>query len=50
MDTGYKSNVKINFTTGDVEIDVSNGKETFSFVSGIGSIALPHFFDMLSVK
>ena len=48
MDTGYKSNVKIDFTNGDVGIDVSNGKETFSFVSGIGSMALPHFFDTLS--
>ena len=48
MDTGYKSNVKINFTNGDVKIEVSNGKETFSFISGIGSIALPHFFDTLT--
>ena len=32
MDTGYQSNVKIDFISGDVKIDVSNGKETFSFV------------------
>ena len=48
MDTEYKSNVKINFINGDIKIDVSNGKETFSFVSGIGYISLAHFFDTLS--
>ena len=48
MDTEYKGNVKINFITGDIKIEVSNGKETFSFISGIGSIALPHFFDTLT--
>ena len=48
MNTGYKSNVKINFRGGDVRVEVSDGKETFSFMSGIGSMALPEFFDTLS--
>ena len=48
MDSDYKSKVKINFINGDVKIEVSNGKETFSFISGLGFIALPHFFDTLT--
>jgi len=48
METGYKSNVMLNFINGDVKIEVSNEKETFSFVSGLGFIALPHFFDTLT--
>ena len=39
MNTGYKSNVKINFRSGDVRVEVSDEKETFSFMSGIGSMA-----------
>ena len=48
METGYKSYVKLNFINGDVKIEVSNEKETFSFVSGLGFIALPQFFDTLT--
>ena len=48
MDSDYKSKVKLNFINGDVKIEVSNGKETFSFISGLGFIALPHFFDTLT--
>lgn len=48
MISDYKCKVKINFNSGDVCIDVSDDKETFSYISGLGSSALAHFFGTLS--
>lgn len=48
MDSGYKCNVKIFFESGDVQIDVSNEKQTFSFKSGVAWVTLPQYFSKLS--
>ena len=44
LNTDYKCDVIINFTNGDVFIDVLGNGQKFSFISGLGFIALPEFF------
>jgi len=48
MDSNYKCFIDIRFHGGDIQFDVSNDKQLFSFKSGIGFVAIPHFFSTLS--
>lgn len=48
MDSNYKCFIDIRFTGGDIQFDVSSDTQLFSFKSGIGFIAIPHFFLTLS--
>ncbi|TQR14692.1 hypothetical protein [Psychrobacillus vulpis] len=48
MNTAYKCSVVINFTNGDVRIEVLGDGQKFSFISGLGFIALPELFLALS--
>lgn len=48
MNTDYKSSVVINFTNGDIFIEVLGNGQKFTFISGLGFIALPEFFHALS--
>ncbi|MGE6487151.1 hypothetical protein [Paenisporosarcina sp. NPDC076898] len=47
MSMDYQCNVDINFTNGDVKIEVTGGEEKFSFISGLGFMALPEYFLVL---
>lgn len=48
MDSNYKCTIDIRLSGGDIQFDVSNDAQLFSFKSGIGFIAIPHFFSTLS--
>ena len=48
MDTTYMCFVEIKFTGGDVAIEVIGEGQKFCFLSGIGFVALPNFFYVLS--
>ncbi|AWE07707.1 hypothetical protein DCE79_10065 [Lysinibacillus sp. 2017] len=48
MDSNYNCFIKICFISGDFQCDVSSDTQLFSFKSGIGFIAIPHFFSTLS--
>ncbi|WP_318617553.1 hypothetical protein [Sporosarcina sp. YIM B06819] len=48
MDANYKCSIDIRFNGGDIQFDVSDGMQSFSFKSGIGFVAIPHFFWTLS--
>ncbi|WP_203248761.1 hypothetical protein [Sporosarcina beigongshangi] len=48
MDSNYKCSIDIRFSGGDIQFDVSNDIQLFSFKSGIGFVAIPHFFSTLS--
>ncbi|ATP40003.1 hypothetical protein CSE16_08035 [Solibacillus sp. R5-41] len=48
MGSNYKCFIDIRLTGGDVQIEVSSDTQLFSFKSGIGFIAIPHFFSTLS--
>lgn len=48
MNTDYRCDISINFTNGDVKIKISGNEQEFSFVSGLGFMALPEFFLALS--
>ncbi|WP_339146247.1 MULTISPECIES: hypothetical protein [unclassified Sutcliffiella] len=44
MESNYKCFIDIHFEGGNIQIDVSDGTQLFSFKSGLGFIAIPHFF------
>jgi hypothetical protein len=48
MDFNYKCHIDIRFNGGDIRFDVSDNSQLFSFKSGIGFVAIPHFFFTLS--
>ncbi|MFF2755575.1 hypothetical protein ACFVR1_17800 [Psychrobacillus sp. NPDC058041] len=48
MNKDYQCRVVINFTNGDVRIEVLGDGQKFSFISGLGFIALPELFLALS--
>ncbi|AVK85143.1 hypothetical protein C3943_17210 [Lysinibacillus sp. B2A1] len=48
MDSNYKCFIDIRFSGGDIQFDVSSDTQLFSFKSGIGFVAIPHFFSTLS--
>lgn len=48
MNSNYKCFIDICFSGGDIQFDVSNDTQLFSFKSGIGFVAIPHFFSTLS--
>ena len=48
MDRIYKCFIEIMFTGGDVSIEVVGDGQKFCFLSGIGFVALPNFFFVLS--
>lgn len=48
MDSTYKYFVDIRLSGGDVQFDVSDDTQLFSFKSGIGFFAIPDFFSTLS--
>lgn len=48
MDSNYSCFIKICLKSGDFQCDVSNDTQLFSFKSGIGFVAIPHFFNTLS--
>lgn len=48
MDSNYKCFIDIRFSGGDIQFDVSSDTQLFSFKSGIGFVAIPHFFLTLS--
>ena len=48
MDSNYKCFIDIGFEGGDIQFDVSDDIQLFSFKSGIGFVAIPHFLSTLS--
>ena len=44
MNTNYKCIIDIRFSGGDIQFDVSDDTQLFSFKSGIGFVAIPNFF------
>lgn len=48
LDSNYKCFISIDFLGGDIRFDVSNNTQLFSFKSGLGFIAIPHFLSTLS--
>ncbi|MGD6857642.1 hypothetical protein [Bacillus infantis] len=48
MDSNYKCFIDIRFSGGDIQFDVSSDTQIFSFKSGIGFVAIPHFLSTLS--
>lgn len=48
MDSNYKCFIDVHFSGGDIQFDVSSDTQLFSFKSGIGFVAIPHFFSTLS--
>jgi len=48
MESNYKCFIDTGFHGGDIQFDVSNDTQLFSFKSGIGFVAIPHFFWTLS--
>lgn len=48
METDYQCFIDIRFSGGDIQFDVSSDTQLFSFKSGIGFVAIPHFFFTLS--
>src|SRR4051794_2726994 len=48
LDPNYKCFIDISFFGGDIQFDVSDDKQLFSFKSGIGFVAIPHFFSTLT--
>lgn len=48
MNTNYSCFVEINLTGGDVTIEVDGDGQKFRFLSGVGFVALPNFFFVLS--
>ena len=48
MHTNYRCFVEIKFSGGDVAIEVDGDGQKFRFLSGIGFVALPNFFFVLS--
>ena len=48
MDSTYKCFIDIGFDGGDIQFDVSDEIQLFSFKSGIGFVAIPHFLSTLS--
>ncbi|MBY0222590.1 hypothetical protein H7J92_09305 [Sporosarcina aquimarina] len=48
MVSNYNCSIDILFSNGDIQFDVTNGTQLFSFKSGIGFIAIPVFFSTLS--
>jgi hypothetical protein len=48
MDSNYKCHIDIRLNGGDIRFDVSDNKQLFSFKSGVGFVAIPHFFFTLS--
>jgi len=48
LDRIYKCFIEIMFTGGDVSIEVVGDGQKFCFLSGIGFVALPNFFFVLS--
>ncbi|MEY9978125.1 hypothetical protein [Lysinibacillus sp. RC79] len=48
MNSNYKCFIDICFSGGDIRFDVSSDTQLFSFKSGIGFVAIPHFFSTLS--
>ncbi|MGE7949024.1 hypothetical protein [Lysinibacillus sp. NPDC093688] len=48
MESNYKCFIDIRFSGGDIQFDVSSDTQLFSFKSGIGFVAIPHFFSTLS--
>lgn len=48
MESDYQCFIDIRFSGGDIQFDVSSGTQLFSFKSGIGFVAIPHFFFTLS--
>lgn len=43
LNSNYKCFISIDFLGGDIRFDVSNNTQLFSFKSGLGFIAIPHF-------
>lgn len=48
MNTDYNCIVEINLSGGDISIEVTGDGQKFNFQSGIGFVALPNFFFILS--
>ncbi|MFJ6267449.1 hypothetical protein ACIQGW_21065 [Lysinibacillus xylanilyticus] len=48
MNSNYKCFIDIRFSGGDIQFDFSSDTQLFSFKSGIGFVAIPHFFSTLS--
>jgi hypothetical protein len=48
MDSNYKCFIDIGFDSGDIQFDVSDDIQLFSFKSGIGFVAIPHLLSTLS--
>lgn len=48
MDGNYKCCIDIRLSGGDIQFDVSDDMQLFRFQSGIGFVAIPHFFITLS--
>jgi len=48
LNTDYTCFVEINLNGGDVTIEVDGEGQKFRFLSGIGFVALPNFFFVLS--
>ena len=48
IDSNYKCFIDIRFSGGNIQFDVSNDIQLFSFISGIGFVAIPSFLSMLS--
>lgn len=48
LKSNYKCYIDIRFKGGDIKIDVTDGTQLFSFKSGVGFIAIPHFLITLA--
>jgi|SRR5690606_4575955 hypothetical protein len=48
MDSDYQCFIDIGFDGGDIQFDVSDDIQSFSFKSGIGFVAIPHLLLTLS--
>ncbi|SDM91627.1 hypothetical protein SAMN05518871_102557 [Psychrobacillus sp. OK028] len=48
MESDYKWFIDIRFSGGDIQFDVSSESHLFSYTSGIGFVAIPHFFCTLA--
>ncbi|MFB5089779.1 hypothetical protein PGC35_21820 [Psychrobacillus sp. PGGUH221] len=48
MESDYQCFIDIRFRGGDIQFDVSSDTQLFSFKSGIGFVAIPHFLSTLS--
>ncbi|WP_261384301.1 hypothetical protein [Planococcus sp. CPCC 101016] len=49
MYSNYECFIDIQFDGGDIQIDVSDDIQLFSFKSGIGFVAVPHLLSTLSL-